>query len=247
MTAGSTVRPGTDARPQGPGPGTPWPGWPPRLSPRLLVSLLPGLLASFVAPELGYALIRPHVASSVIALLIVMAIPVGWSLGTLAWRRRVSRLGLLSVAVSVIALAVMYLTGGSALAVKLQDPATTGALGLACLVSVIARRPLYLMALRPVARRSALAARVVADPAVRRTATVSTAIIGAFLLVHAIAVTILALTLPTGTFLAVYRLVGVTIIAAGLAVLIWYRRSRGWKIGEILAPRAGGADDDPPG
>jgi hypothetical protein len=50
----------------------------------------------------------------------------------------------------------------------------------------------------------------------RFAATVSTAIIGAISLVHAIAITILALTLPTGTFLAVYRLVGLPIIAAGL-------------------------------
>lgn len=102
------------------------------------------------------------------------------------------------------------------------------------------------MALRLLARRNAQAARMLADPAVRRTATVSTAIIGAILLVYAIAITILALTLPTGTFLAVYRLVGLPIIAAGLAILIWYRRSRGWRMREILASRAGGSDDGQP-
>jgi hypothetical protein len=113
-------------------------------------------------------------------------------------------------------------------------------------VSVIARRPLYLMALRLVARRNALAARMLDNPVVRRTSTVSTAIIGAILLIHAIAITILALTLPTGTFLAVYRLVGVPILAVGLAILIWYRRSQGWKTREMLARRTGGVDDDQP-
>ena len=51
--------------------------------------------------------------------------------GSSAWRRRADRLGLLSVAALGAALAVSYLTGGSALALELQDPAETGAIGLA--------------------------------------------------------------------------------------------------------------------
>jgi hypothetical protein len=183
-------------------------------------------MASIVAPPLAYTWVRPHVASNAAALLAAMAIPAGWTLATFAWRRRASRLGLLSVAGLGAALAVSYLTGGSTLALELQDPAETSAIGLACMVSVIARRPLYLVALRLLARRTAQAARMLADPAIRRSATVQTTIIGAILLTHATAITILALTLPTTTFLAIYRLVGLPIIAAGLAVLIWYRRSR---------------------
>jgi hypothetical protein len=192
----------------------------------MLASLLPSALANIVAPALAYALIRPHVASSATALLAAMAIPAGWTLATFAWRRRADRLGLLSVAVSAVALAVTYLTSGSALALELQDPAETGAIGLACMVSVLARRPLYLTVLRLLARRNAEAARMLSDPAIRRSATVETAIIAAILLVHAIAITILALTLPTATFLAVCRVVGLPIIAAGLSLLIWYRRRR---------------------
>jgi hypothetical protein len=247
MTAGSAVGPArTSVPPQAPGPGAPQPGWPPRLSPRLLASLLPSVLASIIAPALAYTLIRPHVASSATALLAAVAIPAGWTLATVAWRRRASRLGLVSVAVSVIALAVSYLMAGSALALELQDPAETGALGLACLVSVIARRPLWLMALRLAARRNAQAARMLAGPAIGRRAMAETTIIGALLLIHAIAITVLALTLPTGTFLAVSRQVGLPIIAAGLAVLIGYRRRQRSKTGHDVTPRAGGSDDDQP-
>jgi hypothetical protein len=192
----------------------------------MLASALPGALASIVAPALAYTLVRPHVAGSAIALLAAMAVPAGWTLAAFAWRRRADPLGLLSVAGLGAALAVSYLTGGSALAVELQDPAGTGALGLACLVSVVAGRPLWLMALRLLARRNARAARLLADPATRRTAAVETAIIGAIFLAHAAAITILALTLPTGTFLAVSRPVGLPVIAAGLTVLICYRRRR---------------------
>lgn len=216
----------TSVPPQAPGPDASQRSWPPRLSPRMLVSLLPSAVAGIVAPALAYTLIRPHVASNATALLATTAIPAGWTVATFAWRRRADRLGLLSVAGFGIALAVSYLTSGSALALELQDPAETGAAGLACFVSVIARRPLWLVALHLAARRNAQAARMLANPATRRTATAETMIIGAILLTHAIAITILALTLPTGTFLAVSRPVGLPVIAVGLAVLIWYRRRR---------------------
>jgi hypothetical protein len=209
---------------QDPGPGTPRPGWPPRVSPRMLLSLLPSALANVVAPAVAYSQIRPHVASSATALLAAMAIPAVYTLAVFAWRRRVDPLGLLSVAGFGIALAASYLTGGSTLAVELQDPVETGAIALVCFASIVVRRPLWLMVLRLVARHNAHAARMLADPATRHTATVETAIIGAIFLAHAIPVTILALTVTPGTFVALSRPLGLPLIAAGVAVLIWYRR-----------------------
>ena len=192
--------------------------------PRRLLSLLPSVLASIVAPAVGYGQIRPHVASNTIALLAAMAIPATYTLVVFAWRRRTDPFGLFSAAGFGIAVGASFLTGGSALAVELQDPAETGALGLVCVASVIVRRPLWLMVLRLAARRNAQAARRMADPATRRAATVETAIIAAILLVHAIAVTILALTVPPGTFLALSRPVGLPLIGVGIAALVWYRR-----------------------
>lgn len=113
------------------------PGRPSQVSPWMLASMLPGVLASIVAPAVAYTLMRPHMASSATALLTAMAIPVGWTLAVFAVRRRADPLGLLSMAVMI-----------------------------------------------------------------------------------------LALTLPTDTFLAVSRPAGLLIIVAGLAVLTWYRRSR---------------------
>lgn len=184
-------------------------------------------------------------ASSTVALLVAMAIPAGWTLAVFAWRRRAAPLGLTSMAVTGIAVAVTYLAGGSPLVLELQDPAQTGAIGLACLVSVIIGRPLYLMVMRLLARHDARAAWMLADPGIRHTAVVETTIIGALLLVHAVAITALAMTLPTGTFLAVNRLVGLPIIAAGLAVLIGYRRRHVRDTPE-MTPHAGGSGDHQP-
>jgi hypothetical protein len=228
VTTGSPVTPAeTSVRPRVPGQGgDSETAWPPTLSPRLLASLLPSILVNIVAPALAYTWVRPHVASSTVALLVAMAIPASWTLAVFAWRRRAAPLGLVSMAVTGIAVAVTYLAGGSPLVLELQDPAQTGAIGLACLVSVIMGRPLYLMVARLLARRDARAARMLDDPGIRRIAIVETTIIGALLLVHAVAITALAMTLPVGTFLAVNRLVGLPIIAAGLVVLIGYRRRR---------------------
>jgi hypothetical protein len=246
MSAQAVTRPTeTSVPPHASGPDSPQPGWPPRLSPRMLVSLLPSAAANILAPPLAYTLVRPHVASSVIALAIAVAIPAAWTVGTFAWRRRVSRLGLASVALTGAALAVTYLTGGSPLAVELQDPAETGVIGLAFLVSVIARRPLFLVVMRLVARHNDQVARRLADPAIRRTAMVETVIIGAIFLTHALAITALALTLPTGTFLAVYRLVGLPIIAVGLIVLIWYRRRHRWMTDKTFTQTGGSGDEQP--
>lgn len=222
------------------------PGWPPRVTPRTLLSLLPNVLATVVAPAVAYSQIRPHVASNTIALLASMAIPALYTLVVAVWRRRADVLGLLSVAGFGIALGASYLTGGSTLAVELQDPVETGAIGLVCLASIVVRRPLWLMVLRLVARHNAQAARMLADPAARRTATVETAIIGAIFLAHAIPVTILALTVTPGTFVALSRPLGLPLIAAGVAVLIWYRRRQRSRARRDMTPPAGGPDDDQP-
>jgi hypothetical protein len=64
----------------------------------MLASLLPSVLANIIASALAYALIRPYVASSAAALLAAMAIPAGWTLATVAWRRRAEPAGLLIIA-----------------------------------------------------------------------------------------------------------------------------------------------------
>lgn len=58
------------------------------------------------------------------------------------------------------------------------------------------------MALRFAARRNAQIAERISDPPARRIPTVTTAVIGVILLVHALVIVALALTASTTTFLA---------------------------------------------
>jgi hypothetical protein len=102
----------------------------------------------------------------------------------------------------------------------------TGIIGVACLVSVAVRRPLHLVVLRYLGRRNPRFARIAADPGIRRTSLIATAIIGMTFLLHAAAITALALTVPTGTFLALSHPVGLSAFGVGILTLLVYQRWR---------------------
>ncbi len=60
----------------------------------------------------------------------------------------------------------------------------------------------------------------------RRAAKAITAIIGVTLTVHAAVLIVLAATVSSGTYLALHQLVGLPILAAGVAALLWRKRHR---------------------
>jgi hypothetical protein len=112
-------------------------------------------------------------------------------------------------------------TGGNVLVFKIREDLWTGPLGLACLISVAARRPLLLVILQRAARRNAEIAERLGAPQARRIPTVAT---GLILLVHAVVVVALALTTSTTTFLALKQPVSLPIVGGGLAALVWWIR-----------------------
>jgi hypothetical protein len=195
---------------QGPGPGSR--GRPGRPG----LATLASLAINFAAPVAAYYLIHAQVRSSALALALAGAIPVAWTLVTLAIRRRLDPLGVVSVAGFGLGVLVSWACGGNALALELQDPALTGLIGLACLVSVAIGRPLHPVLLRLLGKRTASNAR-------RKTSMISTAIIGLAFTAHAAAVAALALTQNTSTFVAFQHPVGLPPLALGVAALLFYR------------------------
>lgn len=195
------------------------PAQPTATSPRRnLRTLLPNLLINWLLPLLAYQLISPHVRNDLIALAISSAIPALITIGTYLFRRRVNVIGLIGVAGFAIGLAVSVLTGGDELVFKLQEPVLTGTIGLIFLGSVAIGRPLFLLVHRMMNRAGT------ATPVDRHRAGVLSTLLGTTLLVHGVVIAILALTLPTGTFLALSRPVGLPILAIGTGVLFWYGR-----------------------
>jgi hypothetical protein len=208
---------------------------------------LASLVINFVVPLLAYYLIHPHVGSSALALALAGAIPAGYTLIMLAARRRLDPVGVISVVTFGIGVLVSWACGGSTLALELQDPALTGLLGIACLVSAAIGRPLHPVILRLLGRGNARYAGIAAR-AQHTTSMVITAIFGLALTVHAAAVTVLALTQSTSTFVAFQHPVGLPPLGLGIAGVLFYR-SRVQARQPTAAPAARGdrPGDDRPG
>jgi drug/metabolite transporter (DMT)-like permease len=192
---------------------------------RLGVWALPiRLVINLVVPVLTYVLLRPHVHSDVTALVIGAAIPTAYTACILLCRRRLDAIGAFAIACLAIGLLLVLVTGGNELVFKLREEIWTGPLGLVCLISVAMRRPLLSVVLRRAARRDPQLAERIGDPRARRVTTVTTGVIGAILLVHAMVIVALALTTSTSTFLAVKLPLTLAIVGGGLAALVWWMR-----------------------
>jgi len=193
----------------------------PRPSARAGLGALASLIINFAIPLFAYYLIEPHVRSSALALAIAGAIPITWTLGTLATRRKLDPIGVVSVVGFAIGVLISWASGGSALALELQDPELTGPLGIAFLISVAIGKPLHPVILRWLGRSNPHYTEV-ANRTQGKTATVTTAILGLTLTGHAAAVAVLALTQTTSTFVALQHPVGLPIVAVGLGSLYLY-------------------------
>ncbi len=195
---------------------------PPRLSP-------PRLVAGLVLPWLAYLIIRSLIGSSVGALAITDAVPATWLLVVGIARRRIEPVAVLSAATVFIALAAYAITGGDPVAIKLRRGAATGAIGLTALISVALARPLLLLVAQNVAKvnpnRPELAARL-AEPHRRRMLTILTAIIGATFVIDGASQIILALTVPTGRFVADSTGARIAVLGTGAVITMQYLRTQ---------------------
>ncbi|QRP43970.1 VC0807 family protein [Amycolatopsis sp. FDAARGOS 1241] len=185
------------------------------MKPELLRRLVPSLVGNVVVPLVVYLLLKPAVGSEVVALAISAAIPLLVTVGGFAVRRRVDPIGVVAVAGFVVMLIVLALTGGSELVLKLQEAVFTGPVGLVLLGSALIGKPVLLLAHRFTGREAA--------PGQRKGITVMTALIGGLLTVHAGVLLVLAISLPTTTFVTVGRPVGWAVIAVGLLAVFGYR------------------------
>ena len=196
---------------------------PPKVTPRrppIVGELVSSLVINMLAPVGGYFLLRPHVSSDTIALAVVTAIPVLRTLGVLIWRRKVDWIGILAAVGLGMGIAVSLFTGGGSLPLKFNEAMVTGVLGLACLVSVAVGKPLHGLMMKS----------TVKQPLPPQMAVMSrniTLLMGVTFLVHCATQITFALTLPTGQFLIVSRVVGWSVLLVGAgAVYLYVKRRR---------------------
>ena len=194
---------------------------PPRLSPHRL-------LAGLLLPLAAYLLIRAAIGSATGALAITEAVPATWLLIVGVARRRLDPIAVVSTVTVAIAFAAYALTGGDALALKLRRGAVTGTIGIAALASVAVGRPLLLVAAEHVAklnpqRQHEIEVRL-AEVDRRRAVTILTAIIGLTFTIDGATQIVLALTVPTGSFVPDSTAARIVVLATGLIATIWYLR-----------------------
>ncbi len=192
---------------------------PPQLAPhRLAVALL--------LPLAGYLLAHALVGSSATALLIITCGPAVWLLGSWVARRRLEPVAAVTLATTILAVVTYALTHGDPLALELRRGAVTAPMGLAALTSVVLRRPLLLLLAQQRAQASPEVAARLADPQRRRFLSGLTAIVGLFLAADGLTQFVLALTVPTGSFVAASTMARVTVLGVGLIATVWYIRDR---------------------
>ena len=185
------------------------------------------LMAAVVLPLVAYFIIRRLIGSSAGALAITDAVPSSWLLVVGISRRRIDPIAVISATTVMIALAAYALTGGDPLAIKLRRGAVTGTIGITGLASVAFGRPLLLLVAENVATlnpdRPELAARL-ADPGRRRGLMILTAIIAATFAVDGAAQTVLALTVPTASFVPDSTGARIAVLGTGAVLTIQYLR-----------------------
>jgi intracellular septation protein A len=171
-----------------------------------------GMLLLGLAPAAIYFVAHLVVSSTTVCLALGGGIPMLYQLAECLRGRRPQTLALLSSVGFCVAGIVALATGGSSLPLKLYDPLITFGFGAVLVGAVVMGRPL------PVGR-------FVKVPAEKHRAL--GLLLGGFLVAHAMLTVVLAVSLPTSTYVALSKTVGWGTIALGVVGLSTYcRRQR---------------------
>jgi hypothetical protein len=170
-----------------------------------------GLLGPLAA-TIGYFIARPLMHSDAGALAVAGAVPAVYAAVAAVLWRRIETIALLSAAAFALACVVSLLAGGSSLPLKLHEAGLTFILGLVLLVAVVIHRPI------PIGRF------LKAPDGPRASDETLGALVGAFLVLHALLQLVMALMMSTSEYLTVGRVISWAILGAGLLGLWSYLR-----------------------
>ncbi len=170
-----------------------------------------GLLVVAV-PALAYAIARPLVDSDALGLTIAGAIPIAYEIVLVLSQRRLDPIALLVSIGFAVACVASLLSGGSSLPLKLHEATITFLIGLVLLLAALVRRPLPLGPLLRMPGRDGPHDGLLS------------ALVGGFLVLHAMLHLALAVSLSTTSYLIAGRAINLATILIGGACLIAYRK-----------------------
>ena len=200
-----------------------------------LRAMAPSTIFGAVIPLAVYYVVRRHVSGDAPALVIAGAFPAAWVLVELARKRTLDAIGCITLFGFLAGIATSYALGGNAFVLKVRDSAFTALFGLVCLTSLTWHRPAMFHLGKALSAGDDRDRRKAYDelfelPTSRRTFLIITAVWGVGLLLEATARILLAVVLPTGTFLAVSPALAAVCFAAMFAFTVRYgklARARG--------------------
>lgn len=229
-------------------PSDPRDGWEP--GPPSLRAMAPSTIGGALIPLLVYYLVRHQVNGDAVALAVAGIPASAWVAIQWIRRRTIDPIGAIMLFGFAAGLTASYALGGNAFVLKVRDSVFTGLLGLGCLVSLgLGSPPVMFYVGRALSAGDNPVRRKVYDdlwtlPPARAVFHIITLFWGAVLLSESALRVLLALTLPTGPFLAAApALAGVLFGGAG-AFTFWFSRwarKRGEVITEIGVPEGGGS------
>jgi hypothetical protein len=180
------------------------------------------LLINAVAPYVIYVLAKPSLGS-LVALALSAVPPTVESLWSVVQRKRldvVSSLVLGGIAMSL----VLIVLGGSERVLLLRESLITSVIGLALALSVFAARPLLFYIFREV--RPGFEQRWTAEPALRRSLRIMTAVWGIGLVIEMAVRTAMVFEMEIGDFLLISPFVQYGMTGALAAWTVWFLRRR---------------------
>lgn len=192
-------------------------------------AMAPSTIFGAVIPLAVYYTVRRHVGSDATALVIAGAFPAAWVLVEWVRKRHLDAIGSITLFGFLAGILASYALGGNAFVLKVRDSAFTALFGVVCLVSTTWHRPLMFHLGKALSagdddERRAAYDELFTLPMARRAFVIITTVWGVGLLVEAGARILLAVELPTGTFLALSPVLAAVCFGAMFAFTLRYSK-----------------------
>ena len=206
--------------------------------------LAPNLIVAGLFPVIGYALLRPHVSSDAVALAAVLVFPVADIVVQRLRHGRFEPIGIIALIGIGLGLIGAVALNGNAFLLKVRESMITGVFGVICLVSLPMPRPAMFYLGRAFStggdpERVAEFDSLWELPTVPRRFRFVTLVWGVSLVAEAVLRVVLALTIPTQTFLIFSQIISWTVLGGLMWFSVVSTRSGERQVVELLEPPPG--------
>ncbi len=199
-------------------------------------AMAPSVIFGAIIPLAVYYIVRHFVPTDADGLMIAGAFPALWIGVEWVRRRHIDPIGAITLIGFVVGVIASVALGGNAMVLKVRDSVFTACFGIACLLSLRARRPMMFYIGRTLSagddeRRRAAFDELWDLPTAPRVFMIITIAWGVGLITEASLRVLLAAVMPTGPFLAASPVLAAVVFGGLFAFTVAYSR-RARRLGE---------------